>query len=127
MFTSWRTLFTWLLLLALPLQGLAATGWVACHDVAWAGAAAGDGAVAPLPIDHDHEAAPGTSASSPCHEPEGAGCSACAACCVVALTVGAVVPLRHPGTGALMPAAMPPPHASAWTPPLERPPRIARA
>lgn len=115
----WRKLFTWCLLLALPMQGLAATGVGDCH-----GAEAPAAAMAvPMAFDHADASAAADTAPTPCHEPEASTCSACAACCGVAVLGAAVVPLRHPGAAGMPVAALPLPPASAWALPLERPPR----
>lgn len=127
-----RTLCLWLLLLALPLQGVTAATMAHCgaaRDVAVAMAHAGHAGHA----GHDHAAMQAAAA----HGDEDAGtpgksvhpgahaCSACAACCM-ALGLPAALPvLPEPEVGpvAALPAGAP---AERFvTGGLERPPRTA--
>lgn len=129
-----RSLFVWLLALALPLplQGIAATGMQAC-----AGMHASPGpvaAAADAPVDghvladgrHAHAEQPALSArasADPDRPAAGHQCGACAACCpAVALPSEAAFP-EVSGKAADAIAAAPAQVASFVPPGLERPPR----
>lgn len=88
-----RSVLTWLLLVAVPLQGYAAAGMLFCGAVGeHAPAAAGvehhlDHAAAPLDGTHPHEATAGASddgATPDLHGVVHGKCSACASCCSAA-------------------------------------------
>lgn len=144
-----RTFFAWLLLLALPLQGMAAASMLYCaggaagHGVhAAVGADAADAAGvaphrhAPGAAPHGHASAPdpgpvgtdandGTGATSPMASLPDAGhsCGVCGGCCSSAALVQAV---RSTRAGALPQAAPSEPRAlvTAYTVPVpDKPPR----
>jgi hypothetical protein len=121
-----------LLVLALPLQGLAGVGVLGCHgDAGWPSAASpGDVLHAghPGPDAHAHHGLhPGDDHGEAPASADGAdtpaSCSVCAACCLVAAPAASPVPLAHaaqPERRLALAAATPdsaPPHR------LERPPR----
>lgn len=118
-----RFLLAWMLVLALPLQGLAAGVLGACHGTVDQAAVA---VVSAAVVQGD-----AADVQHPCHaqpsQPDAASCSACAACCTAAMAPQAmarwpvVVPQTEPAVW-----SMPAP-AAGWTLPLERPPRDGQA
>jgi hypothetical protein len=126
-----RALLLWLLMLALPLQGLASVRWADCHS--------GPGRHAAIAhADHDsaahhdgHEghsghqghAMPHAQAAIDDDAEVATACSVCAACCVVAAPAPApAVMASEPEPGHLAPPAIGSP-LSALPHRLERPPR----
>ena len=140
MVRSLRRVLLWLLMLALPLQGLAGVARLHCADGPGTDAAvashAAHGAAGPAAdhshataghphatADHDH----GAAASATPDDGAAASCSACAACCVAL----ALVP-QWPQAGASAPrdlVPLPPqaPATTFLTSGPERPPRSAHA
>lgn len=112
----WRLILLCLLLVALPLQGLAAGGFADCHP----------GAGVPLSMAPSMDAASAHD-DAPCHEAESTACSACAACCVAAVLPGSVPPLRQADPQSAPQAALPAAKASVPAARLERPPRTIPA
>lgn len=128
-----RTVLTWLLLVALPLQGYAAAGMLFCGGSGErAPVAAGvehhhDRASSPLDGTHQHESTAGASddgAALDLHDVMHGKCSACSSCCSVA-----ALPSAPMGSAVFEPRATPfieyeradTGHGSAR---LERPPRL---
>jgi hypothetical protein len=110
----WRFVVLCVLVLALPLQGLAA-GWA---DAAPAMTGTGSGEPVMLMAHGAHDDGQGA-----CHEAESSACSVCSACCLVAAPPGGVPELRHaPPVSAPQTSSAPAPR-SALTTRLERPPR----
>lgn len=134
-----RALLLWLLMLALPMQGLASVRWANCHDAPGGHAAVAVTKAASIqghaPSGHDHHAGHGghldhgmvhaDASASDDAEAATTTCSVCAACCVVAAPAPAPTVLASeqepghatPATFGAPPSA--PPHR------LERPPRAA--
>jgi len=107
----WRLVLLCLLSLVLPMQGLAAS----LHGQAMAGG--GESTIGAQAYEADAEG------PAPCHEPESAECSVCAACCL-AVALPASVPAWR------VPAPADAPHGAVSEAPrpvlasrLERPPR----
>jgi hypothetical protein len=78
--SPWRLLLIWLMVLALPVQGLAAAGLMHCapiHERVDGQGHHGDAAHAHV----DHAAHDGHAADAIDHAAHGHTCSACAACC----------------------------------------------
>ncbi|MGZ8272371.1 MAG: hypothetical protein ACXWUM_00555 [Burkholderiaceae bacterium] len=93
-----RSVLTWLLLVAVPLQGYAAAGMLFCGGSGErAPVAAGaehhhDHATSPLDGTHQHEATAGASddgAALDLHDAMHGTCSACSSCCSVAALLSA--------------------------------------
>lgn len=134
-----RSLFVWLLALALPLQGIAAAGMQACGPthghtgpVAASVHDAGHGHAGAHPVHgdvHGEAHAPAVGHPSAGAELPAAGhqCGACAACCpAVALPSVLVLPAA-PASESLVIASVPARLASFVPPGLERPPRALLA
>lgn len=144
--SMWRVLLTWLLVLAMPVQGSAAVGMQHCgpthermhpgvmavsaphghgqerHNVAVATDAAPAAADTAAMGELDHAAASASSVST-----EDATCSACAACCL-ALGLPAAGPLLAAVAAGPSLAQLPRPVLPSFVPGgLERPPRPFRA
>jgi hypothetical protein len=113
----WRLILLCLLLVALPLQGLAAGGFADCHQ--------GAGVPASTAPSADHD--PASHDDAPCHEADSTACSACAACCVAAVLPGGVPSLRQVDPQSARPTATPPAPRSVLPARLERPPRTPSA
>ena len=131
-----RSLFVWLLALALPLQGIAATGMQACggmHGGPGPMAAAADVTVhghARADAHHAHAERSSVSAHALADQDQdqelpaaGHQCGACAACCpAVALPSEVAFPAASGKAADVIAAA--PAHVVSFVPPgLERPPR----
>ncbi|GAA4412201.1 hypothetical protein [Quisquiliibacterium transsilvanicum] len=120
-----RSLFVWLMALALPLQGIAAVGMQACGPVH---ERAGQVAAAAHDAGHMHAHADAEHVTAGQESPAaGHQCGACAACCTAAALPSAVVFAAASGAAAeLIPAA--PERVASFVPPgLERPPRAILA
>jgi hypothetical protein len=134
-----RSFLLWLLLLALPMQGLAAAGWGSCHAGGapgrdWTGSAAGPQAAA-LPAAHEHpgpaalahgQGLHGDGADNPLHpapapEPD-APCLVCAACGVAGAAGGFLPSLRIERIQDTWPEARQPALPMAPLHRLDRPP-----
>lgn len=143
MFRVVRAFFVWALVVALPLQGLAASAMIACgasHERMMAGLLPDASAPDAEPMHHAAHA--GADSAPPCagagadadndagplfHHQGAFSCSACAACCAMAalpagFAVPPVVAAAQRVQGA--PAAL---RASPLPDALDRPPRTARA
>jgi hypothetical protein len=136
-----RAFFVWALVVALPLQGLAASAMIACgasHERMMARLVPDASAPDVEPMHHAAHA--GADSASPCagadadneagplsHHQGAFSCSACAACCAMAaLPAGFAVP---PVVAAAQRVQGAPPalRASPLPDALDRPPRTARA
>lgn len=118
-----RTVLLWLIVLALPVQGLAAPLMLHCAESRGHAAHA---RVNPVAADHaagaHHAGVPEGAAATSDHS-----CSACAACCAaLALPPGPALP-GAPGPGEARRAALATPVMPYLTDGLERPPRAWRA
>ena len=141
-----RTLLVWLLLLAIPFQGLASAAMLTCaHDAgaAWAPVIEATAAADMPPSGHCHDgdtrpaamAAMAAHADQPAHAEHGAAnhdhdsrCSACAACCMGAAMAPAPVLAAAPAATAQLrvPCTSDRPMAVDLAQP-ERPPRPSLA
>jgi hypothetical protein len=110
-----RLVVIWLLLLALPLQALAASQVGDCHGGTAGPASHGMATMAP----HD-DAAP------PCHDdPPADACSVCAACCLAVVLPAVLAAPAGAGAHAAPRAVAPGDLQPAPLARLERPPRTA--
>lgn len=111
-----RFLLLMLIFLALPLRGLAASGWFACPHAAVA---------AEAHAEHGHHAAHEAAAAAEADDSAapGAGCNACSPCCAAALPQAEApapsAPERQQALVTYRPQAPPAPLPQ----PFERPPR----
>jgi hypothetical protein len=128
MYRFLKTFLFWLLLAALPLQGIAAAMQLSCGPVKHP--VSSPATIAPTAHEHHHDAGShATAQAAPAGQSEmsrhgGSSCSACLACCVAAMAIPSrgVIP---PDYGASMPAAAAshPLRADFIPGGLERPPK----
>lgn len=109
--SAWRVVLLCLLSLVLPVQGLAAT----LHGHAMAGG--GELIAEALSYEADADG------PAPCHEPESAECSVCAACCMAVALPGSALVWRAPAPADAPPGAVSDAPRPVLASRLERPPR----
>jgi hypothetical protein len=114
-----RLLLLMLLALALPLRGLAASGWLACPHAQQAATS-----TAHEHADHVHHAAPAADAAEPDDaRPAAPSCNACSPCCAAALPLGEQVPPAAPKPSPQRSHFEPQAPPAPLNKPFERPPR----
>jgi hypothetical protein len=109
--SAWRLVLLCLLSLVLPMQGLA----VSLHGHAMAGG--GESTIGALSHQADADG------PAPCHEPDSAECSVCAACCLAVALPGSVPVWRAPAPADAPQAAVSEAPRPVLASRLERPPR----
>ena len=126
-----RSLFVWLLVLALPTQGWAAATMASCNQHHSASShAADDGHVAHAHGDHGHalaDAAGGTPIDAESAHASAHTCSACAACCSVGALPSPVLTVPEGAAAPTVFAALQPSVGIFAADGPERPPRQACA
>jgi hypothetical protein len=123
-----KSLLVWLLLFALPLQGMAAAVQASCtshHALMQAGAMPAHASHLAGHVAHHHDSTHSANASGDKLQDTGS-CSSCASCCVGAIAIASqfdIAPVAGPVSGVI--AALPPLFAGFIPSRLERPPRVS--
>ena len=116
---------SWILAMALPLQGMAAVAVMGCaghhHAAAGASVHAHEDQAAHGSVHAHHAASPTSAEAAP--QPAGHGCSTCAACCAGFALMTAPLTMAAPETAAAVDEGSGTGAASALADAPERPPR----